>query len=171
MSPNPRPLSESNAGVRPASKPTNIASAHRDDEISDSFNDEDEVSTKSGKENNAVSTKRTKPWKENDEMSRRRTKSGKETTDPSSEETDQLKTKFIKIANRYFIHERNPSDRHIRHLVKEEFHLDPNIGAGYVIYRSGMRTFNNMWYELYKTTESIADSFILKHTKYVCVAS
>ena len=51
--------------------------------------------------------------------------------------------------------------------MKEEFHLDPNVGAGYVIYKSGMRTFNNMRYEFYKNTENIADAFILKCTKYV----
>lgn len=83
------------------------------------------------------------------------------------EDTDHLKTKFIKISNRYFIHKRNPSDRLIRCIVKEEFHLDPNVGAGYVIYKSGMRTFNNMRYEFYRNTESIADAFILKHTGYV----
>jgi len=157
--------SESNISSRPASEPslTNTPSALKDNETSDdSSNDEDRVPAK---KTTARTTSQSVEGKENRTPLNK--KAATETTDLSIEDTDRLKTKFIKITNRYFIHKRNPSDRNVRRIVKEEFHLDPNIGAGYVIYKSGMRAFNNMRYELYKNTENVADAFILKYTKYI----
>jgi len=87
--------------------------------------------------------------------------------DLTIEEVDQFKIKFIKFASRYFFCRRNPSDRLLRYFIGKQFGLDPNLGVGYAVFKSGARAFNTMRYEFYKTTRQLADSYISKHTGYI----
>jgi hypothetical protein len=84
-------------------------------------------------------------------------------------EMNRLKSKIIRTTNRYFFHKRSPSDREIRQIVVKDFRLEPNSGTGYEVFRTGMRTLNNMRHELYKSTEAIADAYTLKQNGYVAL--
>lgn len=136
----PKSGTKSNVSLRPVSKPSlskNTPTAQNNDKTSDDSSDEDYVPMKK-------TTARIMNQSVKDKENQIHRKATTKTTDLSIEDMDCLKMKFIKITNRYFIYKCNPSDHNVWQIVKEKFYLDPNVGAGYVIYKLGMQTFNNM---------------------------